>query len=580
MPYKSTVTHYFKSSCKVTPFFSIHEILIAFLFFFLKIEMILQSQQSVDATKSDFSVETIDISIIVVPLQKRTLSLTNMKRFYLMLLLSLLTATTYAQIPTPPDPSCAYCGVNLKKGEAHKSNCPYYEAPKEEESSSSSSSHLKDYTPIPEMSAIEHALIYEVGVNGKKPCSHCLSMIHHPWCEIINMQKWAKEYRAKAENATSEAVRKRALWDYKRMVDNLKLFINLNYTIEESKPLPEVKSRLNISSEEYGMLYRVGVRGFNIKCPVCGSMAHDEGCPYFMLQLMAVEAKDKAKATTTLEEREKAIIDFHVCEDNLLASYEQNLKKRQAEEAQQAQQNTSPALASYQHLSSVDIKGNYDKKLGYGNWATAYGKTFPNGEEQWVLYDSDGQEVGQFSKVEPASVPSGLEVFLVRDLNGKWGVYNASGYAIVEPKYESVKVVVAQQGGEKYEYYDVTQRDGLGMLRHGIINGSIADSDNLTIPCVCDRLELIDRSPSNYGVLAKITVDGRMGIMDTDDGDVIIQPSYSYVNTYFTPKGMYFIVGDGNSFGAYFAETMEVVVFPDAGKTLDQVRNILDKSDR
>ena len=68
--------------------------------------------------------------------------------------------------------------------------------------------------------------------------------------------------------------------------------------------------------------------------------------------------------------------------------------------------------------------------------------------------------------------------------------------------------------------------------------------------------------------------------MDTDDGDVIIQPSYSYVNTYFTPKGMYFIVGDGNSFGAYFAETMEVLVFPDSGKTLDQVRNILDQRDR
>ena len=65
-----------------------------------------------------------------------------MKQICLILLLGLVAATTYAQIPTPPDPSCAYCGVNLKKGEAHKSTCPYYEAPKEEESSSSS---LKDY---------------------------------------------------------------------------------------------------------------------------------------------------------------------------------------------------------------------------------------------------------------------------------------------------------------------------------------------------------------------------------------------------------------------------------------------------
>ena len=500
-----------------------------------------------------------------------------MKRIYLILSLGLLAATAYAQIPQVSDPHCAYCNVNLKTGEAHKSSCPYYEAPKEE--SSSPSTHLKDYTPMAELSSIEHALIYEVGVNGKKPCSHCKSLKHHPWCEIINMQKWAKEYRAKAENATTEAARKQALWDYKRMVDNLKLFINLNYTLEDPKPLPEVKSRLNISNEEYGMLYRVGVRGFNMMCPVCGSMVHESWCPYAMLQLMAVEAKDKAKATTTLEEREKAIIDFHVCEDNLFASYEQNLKKKQQEEAQKVREqvlhNTSPVPVNY-----LDIKNGFNKKLGYGNWATAYGKTFPSGEEMWVLYDQDGNEVGQFSKIETAQIPDALDVFIARDLNGKWGVYNAGGYAIVEPTYESVKVLIAQQDGESREFYDVTSRDGLGMLRHGLINGAIISDDNQTIPCACDRIELIDRSPSNRGVLAKITVDGRMGIVDADSGNVLIQPAYSYVNTYFTPKGMYFIIGDGVSLGAYNADTMEIIVSPDSGNTLDQVRSILDNLDR
>ncbi len=500
-----------------------------------------------------------------------------MKRIYLILSLGLLAVAAYAQIPQVSDPHCAYCNVNLKTGEAHKSSCPYYEAPKEE--SSSPSTHLKDYTPMAELSSIEHALIYEVGVNGKKPCSHCKSLKHHPWCEIINMQKWAKEYRAKAENATTEAARKQALWDYKRMVDNLKLFINLNYTLEDPKPLPEVKSRLNISNEEYGMLYRVGVRGFNMMCPVCGSMVHESWCPYAILQLMAVEAKNKAKATTTLKEREKAIIDFHVCEDNLFASYEQNLKKKQQEEAQKVREqvlhNTSPVPVNY-----LDIKNGFNKKLGYGNWATAYGKTFPSGEEMWVLYDQDGNEVGLFSKIETAQIPDALDVFIARDLNGKWGVYNAGGYAIVEPIYESVKVLIARGNGEPREFYDVTQRDGQGMLRHGIINGSIVSGDNRTIPCACDRIELIDRSPSNRGVLAKITVDGRMGIMDADSGDVIIQPGFSYLNTYFTRRGMYFIAGDGNSLGAYYAETMEEIVSPNSGKTLDQVRNILDQRDR
>jgi hypothetical protein len=71
-----------------------------------------------------------------------------------------------------------------------------------------------------------------------------------------------------------------------------------------------------------------------------------------------------------------------------------------------------------------------------------------------------------------------------------------------------------------------------------------------------------------------------MGIIDADSGDVLIQPGYSYVNTYFTPKGMYLIVGDGSQFGAYNAATMEVVVLPDADKTLEQVKNMIDQGDR
>jgi len=417
-----------------------------------------------------------------------------MKRIILIALLGVATAT-YAQIPQPGDPHCAYCNVNLKTGEAHKSNCPYYEAPKEENSSSSSSTHLRDYIPLPEVSSTEHALIYEVGVDGVKPCSHCKSLKHQPWCEIINMQKWAKEYWAKAESASTGAERKQALWDYKRMVDNLKLFLNPYFTKED---LDVYNSRMERE-----------------------------------------HAERKAKV--------------------------------------QAQQNNSPAPSGYQHLSSVDIKNGYDKKIGYSSWATAYGKTLPNGEEMWVLYDQDGNEVGQFSKIETAQIPDALDVFLVRDLNGKWGVYNAGGYAIVEPVYESVKVLIARDNGGPREFYDVTQRDGQGMLRHGIINGAIVSGDNRTIPCVCNRIELIDRSPSNHGVLAKITVDGRMGIMDADYGNVIIQPGFSYLNTYFTLKGgMYVLAGDGNRMGAYHVgdEVVEVVPVTE-GYTLDKVKRLI-----
>ena len=59
-----------------------------------------------------------------------------------------------AQIPVPPDPSCAYCGVDIKSGEAHKKGCKYYSEP-EDDSSSSPSTHLMDYTPQQETQPVQ-----------------------------------------------------------------------------------------------------------------------------------------------------------------------------------------------------------------------------------------------------------------------------------------------------------------------------------------------------------------------------------------------------------------------------------------
>ena len=70
---------------------------------------------------------------------------------------------------------------------------------------------------------------------------------------------------------------------------------------------------MNVSREKYEMLYKVGVRDYMITCPSCGSVVHEGWCALSMLQKMANEAKAKANATTTPEERNMAIIDFHVC---------------------------------------------------------------------------------------------------------------------------------------------------------------------------------------------------------------------------------------------------------------------------
>ena len=64
-----------------------------------------------------------------------------MKRTALLVAIaSAIVVSVQAQIPDPPDPVCAHCGVDLKSQVPHKRSCPYYSAPEEEESSSGSSS--------------------------------------------------------------------------------------------------------------------------------------------------------------------------------------------------------------------------------------------------------------------------------------------------------------------------------------------------------------------------------------------------------------------------------------------------------
>lgn len=98
-----------------------------------------------------------------------------MKRFSILLLsffafIATVPSISMAQIPTPPDPSCASCGVNLRKNEPHKPWCEYVKAAQshddDDEQTSSQpttpkpqakpqakpkpSTHLQDYKPSAE----------------------------------------------------------------------------------------------------------------------------------------------------------------------------------------------------------------------------------------------------------------------------------------------------------------------------------------------------------------------------------------------------------------------------------------------
>jgi hypothetical protein len=96
-----------------------------------------------------------------------------MKRFSILSLsffafIATVPSISMAQIPTPPDPSCASCGVNLRKNEPHKPWCEYVKAAQSHDDEQTSSqpttpkpqakpqakpkpsTHLSDYKPSSE----------------------------------------------------------------------------------------------------------------------------------------------------------------------------------------------------------------------------------------------------------------------------------------------------------------------------------------------------------------------------------------------------------------------------------------------
>ena len=199
--------------------------------------------------------------------------------------------------------------------------------------------------------------------------------------------------------------------------------------------------------------------------------------------------------------------------------------------------------------------------------------------------------MGLFSKVEFVEASGIDQYILVRDFNGKWGIHDRGGTELCKPKFEGVKMLsaVVNEIGGKEVVFDVTMRNNGGVLQHGIYNPGIEEMNQgfdenknpMPIPCEYDYVELIDRSPTYDGVLAKVRKNGLSGVVGTFNGTVKIPVAYSYINTYFTLKGMYLLVGDGNRMGAYHVDDEVVEVVPvTEGYTLDKVKSLIAKKEK
>ena len=325
--------------------------------------------------------------------------------------------------------------------------------------------------------------------------------------------------------------------------------------------------------------------GNGVMCEQCGKTnGHVSDCLIGKTQGYARDYWAKSSNSESAKFRIKTY------EDNIRLFAKQGREARQRKQAEKSTSFSSrPSSSTHYVMPSAYIVKNYDKELSYGEgYARALGVTMPNGTERWLLANYKGEEVGQFSKVEFAEVNGMEQYILVRNDNGQWGIYGRGGTQMCELQYESIKLLspIVGDNGYRGAYFDVAKRDERGVLRHGLVNpGDIRGNVIETIPCEYDYIEMIDyrRVPNlsdcgDYGPLAKVKKNGKLAIVAAETGKLLIPAEYSYLNTYYTQKGNYFIVGDGTNFGAYTNTYPITMIIPVTnGNTLDKVRSMIDK---
>ena len=325
--------------------------------------------------------------------------------------------------------------------------------------------------------------------------------------------------------------------------------------------------------------------GNGVMCEQCGKTnGHVSDCLIGKTQGYARDYWAKSSNS------ESAKFRIKIYEDNIRLFAKQGREARQRKQAEKSTSFSSrPSSSTHYVMPSAYIVKNYDKELSYGEgYARALGVTMPNGTERWLLANYKGEEVGQFSKVEFAEVNGMEQYILVRNDNGQWGIYGRGGTQMCKLQYESIKLLspIVGDNGYRGAYFDVAKRDERGVLRHGLVNpGDIRGNVIETIPCEYDYIEMIDyrRVPNlsdcgDYGPLAKVKKNGKLAIVAAETGKLLIPAEYSYLNTYYTQKGNYFIVGDGTNFGAYTNTYPITMIIPVTnGNTLDKVRSMIDK---
>lgn len=356
--------------------------------------------------------------------------------------------------------------------------------------------------------------------------------------------------------------------------------------LKDYKPNEEIKDEVVYYRSAYGD----GRRDLPLECPVCHKLKHAQGCEIGRLQKLSLyyyQQATNAYFRNNNSDYQKYIAEASNTEKLLIKklkeAIEANKKKNASSssgkvtfipvEQAQHQQNTSNSQSSSnssQHLSSVNIKKEYDKKLADEYGYTAYGKTYSNGQELWVLFDNQGSKIGEFAGVELLGESGTLQYFKVKGFNGLYGLYYTKNQQLAA-QYTDIKPLFrTSRKGEKFIYFEITQTGSDGLQKHGLYDGH-----EIKIPCEYDRIELFP----DFRV--KVTKNGLSGVIKEYRQTVIVPVQYSYLVRYVSKsKDVYYIVGNGESdkLGAWdnYDILNDAPTIP-LEYTLEQVRSMLDK---
>ena len=393
---------------------------------------------------------------------------------------------------------CGYC----EKENGHETWCPSYRAEQQ-------STKLKEHVPMPELVYIPSTCPLCGGTNGTHINGGEYANASGQ-CYIGYALEQVQHYREEYNRATTLEQEKQAVFDLEIWNDNINRYLQAAKGIQKKKEQQQNQQVTNQNVQQ-------------INTQPLGRNA-------------AVRNKMRQDMNTARQQQPQP-------------------------QTQQAQEYTyKPAinlpLADNKTASSFVVDGvEYDKRITFhiDNAAVAYGKTDPNGTENWILKDSAGNtlltaELGDVSTVEY----NDQHYFLIKSQKYGYHFYDSYGKEIPVYSYKEPEPVYRRVPVDNNVYEDRM----FFIMYDEVLNGYYV-YDPVTDKKVSDTYGNIEKNAlgmSQNFPRFKVLKKGFYGVAEIGSYMLIIPAQYTFIKEYYTAneKFPYYIVSKvANKYGAY-----------------------------